>query len=331
MKTHLILSLILSSLLLAGCEKAVFEEESDGGTKSANVVLSVVGYEGLKGTARSTEDLTKVCSRLSFVVYQDGQRKKTVNQKLSDDNFGRVELSLDEGDYEVLVLGHSSTGKDNPTVTTLDKIQFTNITEKGNGTGYSDTFYCLDNITVGDQPVERTFTLTRAVAMFRLETTDVKPSEVSQMWFRYTGGSGAFNAYTGYGCVNSTQVVTFDLTDAQNGQPLQFDLYTFPHDETDLLRIQARAFNASGDIIYEHTFENVPVERNSITQYTGAFFTEIEYEDPDDTGTPEVPEDPEDPTDPTDPVIPDNPEEPDAPSMVFKVETAWASVNYYTF
>lgn len=328
------LYLILACLFMAGCEKAVFEEENDGGTKGGNVVLSVTGYEGLKGTVRSMEDLTKVCTRMNFVVYRDGERLKTINQKLGDKDFGSVELSLEEGDYEVLILGHSSPGKDNPTMTHPEKIQFSNITEKGNGTGYSDTFYTFEYITVGDKPISRTFTLTRAVAMFRLVTTDAKPSEVKQIWFRYTGGSGAFDAYTGYGCVNSTQAVTFDLTEEQNGQPLQFDLYTFPKEETGALTIQARAFDAKGETIYEHTFENVPIERNTITQYSGAFFTEMAYEDPEEPDTPVNPEDPENPDSPDVPDNPSTPEEPektDTPSTIFKVETDWASINYFTF
>lgn len=321
------LYLILACLFMAGCEKAVFEKENDGGTKGGNVVLSVVGYEAMKGTGRSTEDLTEVCTRLSFVVYRNGQRLKTVNQKQGDQNFGNVELTLDTGDYEVLVLGHSGTGKDNPTTTTPEKIQFSNITASG-GTGYSDTFYYFDSMTVGNEPISRSFTLTRAVAMFRLVTTDVKPSDVCQMWFRYTGGSGAFNAYTGFGCVNSTQVVTFDTPVSQDGKTLQFDLYTFPHDETDELTIQVAALNSKGEAIYgyERTFKNVPIERNTITQYSGNLFTEV----PEDPENPENPENPEDPEDPENPQEPEDPGKPE-PSNVFKVETDWAAINHYAF
>lgn len=330
------LYLILACLFMAGCEKAVFEEENDGGTKGGNVVLSVTGYEGLKGTVRSTEDLTKVCTRMNFVVYRDGERLKTINQKLGDKDFGSVELSLEEGDYEVLILGHSSPGKENPKTSNPEEIEFKNITESG-GTGYSDTFYTFEYITVGDKPISRTFTLTRAVAMFRLVTTDGKPSEVKKMRFLYTGGSRAFNAYTGYGYINSTQVVFFDLTEEQDGQPLQFDLYTFPHDEASVLKkVQVTAYDSKGEAIfnYERTFENVPIERNTITQYSGAFFTEMAYEDPEEPDTPVNPEDPENPDSPDVPDNPSTPEEPektDTPSTIFKVETDWASINYFTF
>ena len=323
--------------LLTGCEKAIFDDGEDTTQQQEekkenvyNVVLTVAGFEELKGKGRATQELTEVCTRLSFVVYQNGTRKKSIHQRQGDADFGRVELTLAAGDYEVLVVGHSSTGKDNPTMTTPEKVQFSNITESGNGTGYSDTFYCLDAMTVGGTQVSRTYTLRRAVAMFRLVTTDVKPSEVKQLWFRYTGGSGALNAYTGYGCVNSTQVVIVDTPSEQDGKALTVDLYTIPRDETGLLTIQARALKANGDIVYERTFTNVPVERNTITQYSGALFTNVP-EEPDEPDTPTDPTEPQDPTEPDEPTEPEEPDTPALPSNMFLVETAWATTNYYTF
>lgn len=330
--------LLTASWLLAGCEKAVFDDGDTANEQRHNVVLSVNGYEALKGNARSTSDLTEVCSQLNFVVYRNGSKHKAINQKKGEKDFGRVELTLDEGDYDVLVLGHSSEGKDSPTTSNIEKIQFSNITESGNGTGYSDTFYTLDYISVGDEPLSRSFTLRRAVAMFRLVTADVKPTEVKKVWFRYTGGSGHMNAYTGYGVTNSIQVVTIDTPSEQDGQSQQFEIYTFPHDETDVLKIQVAALNARGDILYERTFENVPIERNAITQYTGTLFVNTyEEDDPDEPvtpGDPDDPDNPDDPDDPDDPTTPSDPEEPETPGAsanTFKVETAWASTKYYTF
>ena len=50
-----------------------------------------------------------------------------------------------------------------------------------------------------------------------------------------------------------------------------FEVYTLPHEETDVLKIVVSVYNSNDDVLAEHTFENVPVTRNKITQYTGEF------------------------------------------------------------
>ena len=88
------------------------------------------------------------------------------------------------------------------------------------------------------------------------------------MQFYYTGGSGAFNAVTGLGCVASKQDVKFDVTSGQK----QFDLYTFLHDVEGTIHLQVTAYDASDNILSERTFD-VPMEVDHITWLTGAFFS----------------------------------------------------------
>ena len=75
---------------------------------------------------------------------------------------------------------------------------------------------------------------------------------------------------------------------------------------------------------------DVPVERNTISQYSGALFTNVP-EEPDDPGTPTNPTEPQDPVEPDDPTVPEDPGTPALPSNMFLVETDWATTNYYTF
>ena len=202
-------TLLLVMVLFAACEKVVFENDNLENANSGNVTLSVAGFEPLKGSVRSKENLTDVCTKLSFVIYQDGDKKKTIHQKSSDEDFGTVSLDLDEGDYQVLIIGHSGKGKANPTFTDMCEVKFTNITNNG-GTGYSDTFYYYGDLTVDGEQQNNSYTLLRATAMFRLVTTDVKPANVKAIRFLYTGGCGVLDATTGYGgSVNSQQVILY--------------------------------------------------------------------------------------------------------------------------
>ncbi len=255
---------VLMVFTLVACEKALMAEDSDtSGDKNGNLRVRVFQIEQTPFGSLTRAAASEVCTRLNFLIYNtDNSRAKMVNQTSSDKNFGTVSFQLDEGDYQLVVVGHSGSG--NPTSTNPLKIQFTNAT------GFTDTFLSSDDITVkAEDPLEIDVTLVRIVALCRFCLTDDIPADVRKMQFYYTGGSGAFDAYTGLGSVNSKQTVTFDVTD---GSQKQFDLYTFLHEESDNIALKVTALDASGNVLYERDFD-VPMQQNHITWLTGAFFS----------------------------------------------------------
>ena len=255
---------VLMVFTFIACEKALMAEDSDtSGDKNGNLRVRVFQIEQTPFGSLTRAAASEVCTRLNFLIYNtDNSRAKMVNQTSSDKNFGTVSFQLDEGDYQLVVVGHSAGG--NPTSTNPLKIQFTNAT------GFTDTFLSSDDITVkAEDPLEIDVTLVRIVALCRFCLTDDIPADVRKMQFYYTGGSGAFDAYTGLGSVNSKQTVTFDVTD---GSQKQFDLYTFLHEESDNIALKVTALDASGNVLYERDFD-VPMQQNHITWLTGAFFS----------------------------------------------------------
>ena len=158
-------------------------------------------------------------------------------------------------------MGHSASG--NPTMTDPTKVQFTNAT------GYTDTYLCYANVTIGEDKVDYKVSLDRITALCRFVLTDTEiPAEVKKMHFYYTGGSGAFNAQTSLGCVNSKQDVKFDVSASQK----QFDLYTFPYKSTEgTIHLVVSALDASGVEILQREFD-VSIEKNYITWVSGSFF-----------------------------------------------------------
>ena len=300
---------LCAMLLLTACEKAVMagteEPEIDGQT---TVRLQVTEVENMEGTAstRVLTDVSEVCTRLNFLLYQNGKKVKTVNQKDSEDGFGTVDVSLEAGNYQLLVLAHSCAA--NPTSSSLEKIQFNN-TE----TGYTDTFYYYGDLTVGDEPSVANLALKRAVAMFRLVVNDAKPAEVQRLRIYYTGGSGAFNALTGYGNVKSQQYTMYEWPN-DAATPMTFDAYTFLHDETGSLSLTVTAYSANNDVVLEREFKNVSMKRNTITQFVGNFFAEGGGGDT--------------------PVIPDNPGgniDPDSRGIKIQVDPEWDAVNSFNY
>jgi len=259
---------MLMCLVLA-CEKPLTTEKVAGDT-DGNLTVRVFQIEKtpFESLTRGSDDangtqkpVSEVCERLNFAIYTlDGTRVKQVNQTRDVSGFGTASFKLEEGEYLLVVVGHSSSG--NPTMTDPTCIKFTNTQ------GFTDTFICCSTITIAEEHVEYQASLDRITSMCRFVLTDdAIPEDVKKMRFYYTGGSGAFDATTGLGCVNSKQDVKFDMTTGQK----QFDLYTFLHDTEGTIHLTVTALDAAGDELYKHEFD-VPMEQNYIMWLSGAFF-----------------------------------------------------------
>jgi hypothetical protein len=264
------------SVVLTACEKPIFDEEQqeteqtqDGKTlkdkEKGNVVFRVAEFRQVPFDTRSVEDLTTYCTRLNFVVYQDGKKMDSRSQLKENGNFGEVSMSLLPGTYQLLVLAHSSTGG-NPTVSDPEKIQFTNAL------GYSDTFSYYGEIEVTKEDQTYDVTLTRDVSCLRFTVKDEFPEGVTFMKFYYTGGSGVLNAITGKGAlVNSQQEKLVRVTGLET--PLTFNLYTFLQDEEAKLQVTVTALaEDKSTSLFERKFENVPMKHCMVTEYAGILF-----------------------------------------------------------
>jgi hypothetical protein len=251
---------IVALSVMVSCEKPLMGVESDEPEGNLKVTVFEIEKTPFGSLTRGAEPASAMCKRLNFAIYTlDGTRVKQVNQTSDAAEFGTASFQLEEGDYQVVVVGHSSNG--NPTMTDPSCIKFTNAQ------GYTDTYLCSGVVTIGAEPMDFQVSLDRIVALCRFVITDDFPADVKQMRFYYTGGSGAFDANTGLGCVNSKQDVKFSVTTGQK----QFDLYTFLHDVEGTIHLTVTGLDAAGNELYNRQFD-VPMQQNYITWLTGAFF-----------------------------------------------------------
>ncbi|MBR1934243.1 MAG: FimB/Mfa2 family fimbrial subunit [Prevotella sp.] len=262
--------LMLAALAAFSCEKPILEENETEPTQQeqnqkGNLVLRVSDFRLVSADAtRGVVDITEYCSRLNFVVYKDGKKVDSRTQTKGDSNFGETAMTLEPGTYKLLVLAHSSNGG-NPTLTDPESIHFTNAL------GFSDTFYFYDDIEVTSQQQTHEVTLTRASSMLRFIINDEVPSNLKYIQFYYTGGSGVLNAVTGYGgLVNSKQEMLYNVDGYTQLPPLR--VYTFLQEDEAKLDVTVTALDANKNTIVERKFENVPMKRNMVTEYSGSFF-----------------------------------------------------------
>lgn len=263
--------LFLAILLLLSCEKAYIDVDDGAGDSPAssklegNLIVSISQIEQIPFLDYSRAAVADVCTRVNFVVYNmAGTRVKQINQQLGHANYGTAAFQLEEGEYQLVVVAHSSDG--NPTMTDPTKIRFTNAQ------GFTDTFLYNGHITIGAEPQTHTVSLRRITSLCRFAITDEYPFNVKKMRFYYTGGSGAFNAATGFGTVNSKQEVTFYVATGQK----QFDLYTILHNAEGTIHLKVSALNAVDDILREREFD-IPLAQNRMTCLTGPFFSDGDF------------------------------------------------------
>lgn len=264
------LRIILATLLalaMVSCQRLASEEpEQPAGGKSM-VHFNISQFETLPfSTAQSrSQPVSDLCKQIDLAVFQGGTRKEKVTQKRGDDNFGTLSVALAPGTYKVVIVAHNQDKT--PTMTNADKITFSG--------DLADTFSWSKDITVNEgNGLDVDVSMRRVVAMVRFITTDNVPDDVSTLQFYYTGGSSTLDGLTGNGCVNSRQTVKIAITDDMKGKTAKFEIYTFPKSDSKELKIEVTGLGPTGEAIYSHTFENVPVSRNQITQFTGALFSD---------------------------------------------------------
>lgn len=290
--------LMTACFVMLSCEKMVVDdgEASSANGAEANLVIRV------SSVARSGESSW---SNLMFVVYKDDKKVKEVLQSIGDQDFGTASLSLAPDTYRVLILAHGSNG--NPSRARPTEIEFSNKI------GYSDTFYCLDDITVTNESQTRMVTLERATSKIQFVTEDPIPAEVKSIKFFYTGGSGTLNALTGFGYKASQQTVWMDIDGSMTGKPLEAELFTILREEEANVKLTVTTYSTEQSAstmlqLQESTF-TVPVVHHQISRMSGTFFT----------GEPSV--------------EPGNNDDPGSSGLAYQVTVneAWEKTNYYTF
>jgi len=255
----------IALLSLNAChEKAVFDDQDMTMAVFRVSQFEQMPFPTLTDTKGSVAD--SVCRKLHYVFFQNGEREEIVTQNAGDEGFGTLSRKLSIGEHQVIVVAHNGDG--NATITSLDKAEFSN---NKNTAKVTDTFLFYETVEVTRGGANSfPIALQRVVAKFRLEITDSIPAAVSRLYFTYSGGSQSLNPQTGKGATKSTQKVEIPVT---AGNQI-FEIYTFPREDSNSLKVTVAAYDALGNKLKEREFENVPIRRNNITVYKGDFFSD---------------------------------------------------------
>ncbi len=258
-----VFALMMSMAVLSACEKMVVVENPETQGRG-NVVLRVTQFEQTPFEARSRSEVGDFCTRLCFHVYgEDGIRVSYVNQKQEDDGFGTASFSLDAGRYYLVVVGHS--GSSNPSFSANQRVSIS-------GKQMGDTFWCCEELVVGDEELEKSLVLNRIVSKLRFIPTDQKPENLNQLIFTYTGSRGTFDGLTGFGSTTTKQTVDLDVS----ADDSEYEFYMIPRDLRDSIDVTVASYykEPEGRVhdLTKKTIERIPLRRNSVTICRGNLF-----------------------------------------------------------
>ena len=208
----------------------------------------------------------------SYIPYDASQQSKTItdasNNTVTNPDYGNFTFRVAYGKYKVLALGYYYTDWANVDAPTdihfaEDKVPV--------------TFYAWQDLEVSSTTGKVSVTLLPAVARFVVTATAKLPKNIAQYRLTLDPAGINFNATTSIATRTGKRVVTMDVSSkvGQTNTSTNCCLYLTAEELTQTtsdINIVLDALSATGDVLYTHTFENVPFKRGYTTSYKGAFF-----------------------------------------------------------
>lgn len=217
------------------------------------------------GTPVSSRSADEAVKRMAFVlINEDGEKTIAQEKSSEDDDYMTLTAEVPEGEYTLIAFGHNGTSS-----ATISASK--TITPEGKLT---DSFlYYKEMELTNSSSGSKSITLDRCIAKFSMKHTDEIPDGVASIVFHISGGGRVLDASTGFATETAAQTVTVNLP--ESGVPKKdntFSAFTFLPSEEAELDITVSAKDKDGEAIATYEFEDVDMEVNMQTIYTGAFF-----------------------------------------------------------
>lgn len=208
---------------------------------------------------------TEAATRMAFYLLdEDGEKVLSQEKDNSDDEYMSLYAEVPVGTYQLVAFAHNGSED-----VSMDENAV--ITPEGKLT---DSFIYYKELTLDEESDNsQSIVLDRCVAKFSLVHTDAIPSGAASVEIKVTGAAKVLNAKTGLGKEAEDYTVTINIPSTAIGtKNNQFSIFAFLTDAESTVDVTATTKDADGNTITSYTFEDVEMEVNMQTIYTGAFF-----------------------------------------------------------
>lgn len=211
--------------------------------------------------------------RLDIAIFPaDDAKMDTVyrfHQLASDTSFGSISIRLPYAKYSMVAI--ASKIADEVDILSPELASFPNSAT------VNDMAYVSKDLDVKGGSMSANCVLSRAITKLVFSSNDFCNANISKVEFKYVGKLGAsFNPKTGLGInYDKEQTIskTFSLAKADRAKSISFALYSFIPKETQSINVDFNVYDTSGTVVKTMHFDDVTLQQNHVTTYTGPMFT----------------------------------------------------------
>ena len=207
---------------------------------------------------------------IAIIPVNSSQKIQYIHQAdATQDGFGSATLRLPIGKYKMVAIASKVKGEVN--IVSAEKVTFPE-NEK-----LDDMAYVCKDIEVKSGSNTFNCQLERAISLLKFQSSDNLPVGFSKIEASLVGNvSRVFNPTTGYGVVaagGNTHNRSWSLAKATSGKPLSVSIYVFLASEKETIQADLKIYNTDNEVAKALHFDQVILQQNHVTTYTGPLFT----------------------------------------------------------
>lgn len=184
-------------------------------------------------------------------------------------DFGSATLRLPIGKYKMVAIASAMKGEVN--IVSAEEVTFPE------NESLDDMAYVCKDIEVKSGSNTFNCQLERAISLLKFHSSDELPAGISKVEASLSGNiSRVFNPTTGYGVKgagDNTQNRSWSLANMKPGKTMTISMYVFLSSEKETIQADLNIYNTDNEVIKALHFNQVTLQQNHVTTYTGPLFT----------------------------------------------------------
>lgn len=211
-------------------------------------------------------------TRLDIAIIPVNSRQNIQYVHQSDatqSDFGSATLRLPIGRYKMVAIASAMKGEVN--IVSAEEVTFPE------NESLDDMAYVCKDIEVKSGSNTFNCQLERAISLLKFHSSDELPAGISKVEASLSGNiSRVFNPTTGYGVKgagDNTQNRSWSLTNMKPGKAMTISMYVFLSSEKETIQADLNIYNTDNEVIKALHFDQVTLQQNHVTTYTGPLFT----------------------------------------------------------
>ena len=184
-------------------------------------------------------------------------------------DFGSATLRLPIGKYKMVAIASAMKGEVN--IVSAEEVTFPE------NESLDDMAYVCKDIEVKSGSNTFNCQLERAISLLKFHSSDELPAGISKVEASLSGNiSRVFNPTTGYGVKgagDNTQNRSWSLANMKPGKAMTISMYVFLSSEKENIQADLNIYNTDNEVIKALHFDQVTLQQNHVTTYTGPLFT----------------------------------------------------------